>query len=158
MLTSELKGEVYNPAYYFSNADENVADHLDLVMLTHGWRRFNWDQVLSGKIPKPRFEKDTSYITLSGKLQGVLPSQIGKDADIVLMVKEADAEGKMFVVPLQPNGTFNDPDVFVFDTAPNLLHLSKKRFEGCQRAVYDGSPSCSNLNPATFSQTLWLVS
>ena len=47
MLSSELKGEVYNPAYYFSNTDSNISQHLDLVMLTHGWRRFKWDQILS---------------------------------------------------------------------------------------------------------------
>ena len=53
MLSSELKGEVYNPAYYFSNKSDQISQHLDLVMLTHGWRRFKWDEIVSGKITKP---------------------------------------------------------------------------------------------------------
>src|SRR4030095_9014826 len=152
MLSSELKGEINNPAYYFSNANANIANHLDLVMLTHGWRRFNWDQVLSGKIPKPRFEKDTSYITLSGKLQGVLPSQIGKDADIVLMVKEADADGKMFVVPLQPNGTFNDPEVFVFDTAQIYYTFQKGELKDASVQFMTDRLPAPTLNPSTFNR------
>jgi len=152
MLSSELKGEIYNPAYYFSNANANIANHLDLVMLTHGWRRFNWDQVLSGKIPKPKFEKDTSYITLSGKVQGVLPSQIGKDADIVLLVKEGDSEGKMLVVPLQPNGTFNDPDVFVFDTAQIYYTFQKGELKDASVQFMTDRLPAPTLNPSTFNR------
>ena len=48
LLSSELKGEVYNPAYYFSDFTAQKSQHLDLVMLTHGWRRFKWEQLVSG--------------------------------------------------------------------------------------------------------------
>ena len=152
MLSSELKGEIYNPAYYFSNSTADVADHLDLVMLTHGWRRFNWDQVLSGKIQKPKFEKDTSYITLSGKLQGVLPSQIGKDADIVLLVKQADTDSKMFVVPVQPNGTFNDPEIFVFDTAQIYYTFQKGELKDASVQFMTDRLPAPSLNPSAFTK------
>ena len=152
MLSSELKGEIYNPAYYFSNSTADVAGHLDLVMLTHGWRRFNWDQVLSGKIQKPKFEKDTSYITLSGKLQGVLPSQIGKDADIVLLVKQADTDSKMFVVPVQPNGTFNDPEIFVFDTAQIYYTFQKGELKDASVQFMTDRLPATSLNPSAFTK------
>ena len=42
LLSSDIKGKVYNPAYYFSRNDDEIAKHLDLVMLTNGWRRFKW--------------------------------------------------------------------------------------------------------------------
>src|SRR5690606_23763137 len=42
MLTSELKGKVHNPAYYFTNPSDEKQQQLDLVMLTNGWRRINW--------------------------------------------------------------------------------------------------------------------
>ena len=68
LLTGELKGQVYHPSYYFTNTSIQLADHLDLVMLTHGWRRFKWDDVAAGKFPKIIYPKDTSYLTLSGNL------------------------------------------------------------------------------------------
>ena len=152
MLSSELKGEIYNPAYYFSNLNANVADHLDLVMLTHGWRRFNWDQILSGKMSKPKFAKDTSYMTLSGTLQGVLPSQIGKDATIVLMVKQDDADGKMILVPVEANGTFNDPEVFVFDTAQIYYTFQKGEMKDAGVQFMPGRLPAPTLNPSAFTK------
>jgi hypothetical protein len=44
-LSSDLKGKVESPAYYFSD-DVSRLTAIDNLMLTHGWRRFNWDQVL----------------------------------------------------------------------------------------------------------------
>ncbi|WP_051210794.1 hypothetical protein [Runella zeae] len=45
-LSSDLKGNVESPQYYFNNTDETANTALDNLMLTHGWRRFNWDEVL----------------------------------------------------------------------------------------------------------------
>ncbi len=44
-LTSDLKGTIESPGYYLNNTAESrkAADHL---MLTQGWRRFDWEKVL----------------------------------------------------------------------------------------------------------------
>ena len=43
-LSTQLKGKLYNPAYYFNdqNLDRNKA--LDLLLLTQGWRRYAWTE------------------------------------------------------------------------------------------------------------------
>ncbi len=116
LLSSELKGDVYNASQYFSDHSDAMSQKLDLVMLTHGWRRFKWQEVLSGKIPKTKFDRDTTYMSLSGKLYGVLPSQITPGASIVLVVKR-EKDGKFLLLPIHPDGSFNDPEVILFDTA-----------------------------------------
>lgn len=126
-LTSELKGQVYNPAYYFSGNTDSINGHLDLVMLTHGWRRFKWEELVKGKNPKLLYAKDTSYLSLSGKVFGVMPGQIGNDATIILIVKQNDAEGKMLLMPVLPNGTFNDPSIIIFDTAHVYYQFPKAK-------------------------------
>ncbi len=45
-LTSELKGNIESPGYYFSEKGSEVDEAIDNLMLTHGWRRFKWQQVL----------------------------------------------------------------------------------------------------------------
>jgi hypothetical protein len=126
-LTSELKGQVYNPAYYFSGNTDSINRHLDLVMLTHGWRRFKWEEIVKGKNPKLLYAKDTGYLSLSGKVLGVMPGQLGNDANIILVVKQKDTEGKMILVPVLPNGTFNDPSVIIFDTAHVYYQFPKAK-------------------------------
>jgi hypothetical protein len=46
-MLSELKGHVENPEYYFNTDDQSAQRHADNLMLTHGWRRFKWDDVLN---------------------------------------------------------------------------------------------------------------
>lgn len=46
-LTSELNGKVESPEYYFNQNDPEVKQNVDNLMLTHGWRRFAWSEVLS---------------------------------------------------------------------------------------------------------------
>ena len=42
LLSSEIKGYVPNPAYFFEADDEEHRLALDLLMMTQGWRRFDW--------------------------------------------------------------------------------------------------------------------
>ena len=55
LLTSDLKGKVENPLYYFNPANTDAFQKLDLVMLTHGWRRFAWKEILANNFPNLSF-------------------------------------------------------------------------------------------------------
>lgn len=46
-LSSDLKGFIESPSYYLSNAGPEANEALDNLMLTHGWRRFKWDDIVS---------------------------------------------------------------------------------------------------------------
>lgn len=127
LLTGDIKGQVYNPSYYFSNTSDSISQQLDLVMLTHGWRRFNWEEVTKGKLPKISFPKDTSYLTLSGRVYGATPSQLRDAGNIVLIVKQKNAAGQILLLPVEPSGTFNDPSILIFDTAHIYYQLSKAK-------------------------------
>ena len=45
LLASEIKGFVPQPDYFFESDDEEHRRALDLLMLTQGWRRFNWQEM-----------------------------------------------------------------------------------------------------------------
>ncbi|HLY69911.1 MAG TPA: hypothetical protein VKR53_09285 [Puia sp.] len=69
LLTPELKGRIINPAYYFNGDGDSLRDALDLVMLTHGWRHFEWKQLISHESPAlPYPVEDSLYI--AGKIIG----------------------------------------------------------------------------------------
>ena len=125
LLTGELKGKVNDPAHYFLNTSDSIAKQLDLVMLTHGWRRFNWNDIVQGKLPKIIYPKDTSYLTISGKIFGATPSQLRGAGSIVLMISQGKQQTQVVPVPIYPDGTFNDPSLILFDTARVYYQLSK---------------------------------
>lgn len=43
-LTSQLKGKIYDPVFYFDPKQKDVPTSLDLLMLTQGWRRYVWSE------------------------------------------------------------------------------------------------------------------
>jgi len=79
LLTSDLKGYIEQPNYYFSNGNFQTRDDLDNLMLTQGYRRFTWKQVLNAdNKPFTIAPEKSLYISGSEKTtQGVAVT--GKD-------------------------------------------------------------------------------
>ncbi|MDP4284152.1 MAG: hypothetical protein Q8891_06990 [Bacteroidota bacterium] len=127
LLTGELKGKVNDPAYYFLNNSDSLSKQLDLVMLTHGWRRFNWEEIVKGNDPKIIYPKDTSYLSISGKIYGATPNQLRGAGSIVLLVNQKKSANQVYSVPVNPDGTFRDPSHILFDTAHVYYQFDKSK-------------------------------
>jgi hypothetical protein len=52
LLDSDLGGSVTDPDYFFADGSKHRRFLLDALMLTHGWRRFVWKDMLSKKVTK----------------------------------------------------------------------------------------------------------
>ncbi len=127
LLTGELKGKVNNATYYFLNQSDTLMNQLDLVMLTHGWRRFDWEKVVKGQYPVIKYPADTSYLSISGKIFGATPSQLRSAGQIILMVNQKSKGVQVFTVPVEGSGNFNDPSLILFDTARIYYQLPKSK-------------------------------
>lgn len=49
LVSGELSGKIHEPNFYFDPEEEEAQAALDLLMLTHGWRRFHWQELLQRK-------------------------------------------------------------------------------------------------------------
>jgi hypothetical protein len=49
LLTSDLQGYIEKPNYYFNKTDEKKLADLDILMLTQGYRRFSFKDILANK-------------------------------------------------------------------------------------------------------------
>jgi len=68
LLTSDLRGYIEKPNYYFSRVTDNTNADLDLLMLTQGYRRFSYRNIVSDKIP-PLTLLPEQGIEISGTLR-----------------------------------------------------------------------------------------
>ncbi|HEX8332976.1 MAG TPA: hypothetical protein VF622_10150 [Segetibacter sp.] len=125
LLTGDLKGYVHNPEYYF--ADSSGKNNLDLVMLTNGWRRYNWGDVVQNKTPVIAFP-DTSYLTLTAKVFGLSPSApLRKDESITAFIRSADSSMQVLEMPKTGTDVFSQPNVVFFDTISVFHQFAKNR-------------------------------
>lgn len=68
LLTSDLKGYVEQPNYYFKTVTADTRSNLDILMLTQGYRRFNYKDIISDKMPALTFLPEQG-IDISGTLR-----------------------------------------------------------------------------------------
>lgn len=68
LLTSDLQGYVERPNYYFIKTDEKKRQELDVLMLTQGYRRFSYKEILANKFPVTNFMPEEG-ITFTGTLR-----------------------------------------------------------------------------------------
>jgi hypothetical protein len=68
LLTSDLRGFIEKPNYYFNHPDDNTNANLDLLMLTQGYRRFSYRNIVSDKTPALTFTPEQG-IDISGTLR-----------------------------------------------------------------------------------------
>jgi len=115
LLTGDLRGKIVNPGYYFSNSSDKVSGDLDLVMLTHGWRKYEWpDSVFKQKINSL---SDHNYLTIDGKLNAAAKSIKGFSENSVNVIIQA-ADSSSVLVPLKTDRSgsfFKDGLIFYGD-------------------------------------------
>lgn len=68
LLTSDLKGYIEKPNYYFKKNDAQTLADLDVLMLTQGYRRFVYKDIIAGKKPVVTLMPEQG-ITISGTLR-----------------------------------------------------------------------------------------
>jgi hypothetical protein len=124
LLAGDLKGYIHHPAYYFSSDADTVSDHLDLVMLTNGWRRFAWKEIFNDYNKPTHFLRDTGYMNLLGKVEHITDAKIKKASLMNLILLSKDSSKTMLFLPLEPNGSFTQNNLIFFDTTKVFYKLN----------------------------------
>lgn len=70
LLESELRGRVEQPGYYFRNDDARTREHLDLLMLTQGWRRYDMDSILCDTAARQMPHAMQTEQVITGRVKG----------------------------------------------------------------------------------------
>lgn len=68
LLSSDLRGYIYNPEYYFEQADEDHDKALDLLMMVQGWERYDWE-TMSGVKPYKEIHRLEDSLSVNGWIE-----------------------------------------------------------------------------------------
>ena len=116
LVNSDLRGYIHNPAYYFSSDADSVKKALDLVMMTNGWTRFKWTDVVKNTLLPAQYT-DPGYIELKGvvNIEGTRKAFANKD--LLLMMRPVDTtlkkSGSSKLLQTDSSGRFRvEPQIF----------------------------------------------
>ncbi|MFD0750937.1 hypothetical protein ACFQZS_12350 [Mucilaginibacter calamicampi] len=79
LLTSDLKGNIEDPGYYFTG---NNVDNLDNLMLTQGWVGYNWEEAFQPKLPFA-FKPEKEFV-VAGRVTNAFGKPIEKSNVLLL--------------------------------------------------------------------------
>ncbi|TWW08304.1 hypothetical protein E3A20_25670, partial [Planctomyces bekefii] len=117
LLSGDIKGKIYNPAYYLMSDADSVTANLDLVMLTHGWRKFDWKRLKSGIPPVNTYPVENSFLKINGKVFGLKPNMSATPMQLNLIMAGKDSSKQFYFAPVAKDGSFEVPNMFFYDTA-----------------------------------------
>lgn len=102
LLTSDLKGYIEKPNYYFINENDDKRRELDNLMLTQGWTRFTWKSIQNNIFPSTTFRPEKG-ISISGtvKTLGGKPVAGGK-----VMILSSKGSGMLLDTVTNAEGRF----------------------------------------------------
>lgn len=62
LLESDIREKITEPNFYFKPGEAKADQALDYLLLTSGWRRFTWEQVLNNDLPSVRFQGEKALL------------------------------------------------------------------------------------------------
>lgn len=117
VLSDAIKGKIYNPGYYLTSDADSITANLDLVMLTNGWRRFDWDKIKAGMVPERKYPKETDMLSIKGKVFGMKSISTNMPLVLNLIIAGKDSSKNFAFIPVEKDGSFEQNGIFFYDTA-----------------------------------------
>jgi len=121
LLTSDLKGYVEQPNYYFTSPTPDILANLDVLMLTQGYRGFEWKQVFDDTAPPPTYQPE-NLPGLSGTVKTIGGKPVPNGHISLLSTKQNVVRD----TTTDANGNFNFTGLYLVDTVKLVLHAIKK--------------------------------
>jgi hypothetical protein len=156
LLTSDIKGYVYNPDYYFSNDDDSVKQQMDLIMMTNGWRRFKWENLLADKWPQITHLPE-NYLSVKGAVYGLTKNSLtGQEITGILKTKHGSPQ--ILTLPISKEGLFKTDGIYFFDTAKLYYQFNNDKDKRLTSAASFTFERSFIKEPQLFPFTLYPVS
>lgn len=125
MLDAELKGMLSNAGYYFKDDSAVTKEKLDLLMLTHGWRRYNWNK-FNDKLPLKQYEIENG-IHVRGKVKRLFSKKGVIGGEVTLFLNDDEGGFLISQAPTDSLGYFEFPSLVFPDSINAFVQGVNKR-------------------------------
>ncbi len=153
-LHSELKGRIESPEYYFDNTDKASDEALDNLLLTQGWRRFKWNDVMDSKKPAFEFLPEVEGPVVNGKIINKLTGAPVAFSDAFLSIPGNDYAFSSATSDAQGVVHFGFRDIYKNNAIVVQPALQKDSFNRIDiNNSYSDKFSSNSLRPLTLSRS-----
>lgn len=140
LLNSELKGNIENPTFYFKDDSLTTLQALDNLMLTHGYREFEWKEILEDDFPEITHQPEPS-IEIRGRVISANTNRPVAGGKVTMMTLKS-----LLNVSQQETdslGRFVFPGLYFYDTIYVSMKAENSRGKTTTTIEIDSSSSTS---------------
>jgi alpha-2-macroglobulin-like protein len=101
LLSSDVKGKIEEPAFYFDPEEPKATEALDYLLMTQAWRRFRWQQLQEGRHTVAHYPEKLG--TISGRIVDV---KSGKPREVTVTLVELSSRRRAAQLKTRPDGSF----------------------------------------------------
>jgi hypothetical protein len=148
LLSTEVKGYIEQPNYYFSAANADAKANLDILMLTQGYRRFVWNELLNEPAPAITYNPENDL-----QVSGVMTTKDGKPVANEKLSLFLASSGQSLITTTNAGGKFvfgglgfPDKTKFILKTENPAL---KSKVKITLYKTYSGLPVTASTQPVS---------
>ena len=86
LLTSDLKGYIHEPGYYFVDNSPRRRAALDMLLLIRGWRKYDM-QAIVGTVPSKPVYQPEKRLTIHGQITSFLRGKVKENMEVGIVAK-----------------------------------------------------------------------
>lgn len=105
LVTSDLKGYIHNPGYYFKDKNSFTLHCLDLLLMTQGWRRFDWNKIQRNEFSALKYPVE-SAISFRGSVFKSDSKEKVTDGKVSFIIKGVDSTSILAEANVTDKGEF----------------------------------------------------
>lgn len=105
LLSSDLKGHIENPSYYFESDDKKHQENLDLLMLTQGWSMYSWKKMtgIDSMIIK---QPEEPGLVIDGKVLSIFRKKPKENTIVTMWMITSDSLSQRDIYKTGKDGKF----------------------------------------------------
>jgi hypothetical protein len=148
LLTGELKGSISDAASFLTNhlSSPESNEHLNLLLLTHGWRKFNWEAIVSGKYPALKYLQDDGFLSIKGEIK--FSTGLDSHDSIAMLMISRDRKKHVLKLPVDSHGKFAQNGLFFYDSVQVVYKFNNVSKLNSNGQIFLNSDLLPALTPA----------
>jgi hypothetical protein len=133
LLKSGIRGKIENPQYYLEKEDAEHQVAMDLLMLTQGWRKYEWGKITYDKADSnPANNNFENGFTIEGTVKSWLNGKESKNGSVSIL----SPANKIFsVANVDSSGHFSFRNLALLDSSHVIVSAIGSNRKGWNRTI-----------------------
>jgi hypothetical protein len=139
ILRPAVQGDIEDPNSYFVKNDFEHLAAINLLLLTQGWRKYDWQAILQNPAPTYKYPFETAFF-----VEGVVKNWLKNKTDANSKVSLFSPMNNLFLMaPVDKEGKYKFEKIFLADSTWVMVSATSEKGKNWNRAVQTDIPEYS---------------